>query len=117
MVFSIWSRIRQITETSSCPSGDTWFLDKVFVKIGGQLRYLWRAVDQDGDVLGILVQDHRNTRAAQRFFRKLLKGPKYSLWVLATDKLGSYGVVRRELLPEVRHHTERWQNNRAEVSH
>jgi len=54
--------------------GDTWFLDEVFVTIGGQRHYLWRAVDQDGDVLDILVQKHRDKRAAKRFFRKLLKG-------------------------------------------
>ena len=54
--------------------GDTWFLDEVFVNICGQRQYLWRAVDQDGDVIDILVQPHRDRRAAQRFFRKLLKG-------------------------------------------
>jgi putative transposase len=54
--------------------GDTWYLDEVFVKIHGRQQYLWRAVDEDGDVIDILVQSRRNRRAALRFFRKLLKG-------------------------------------------
>jgi len=54
--------------------GDTWYLDEVFVTIQGQRQYLWRAVDQDGDVLDILVQRRRDARAANRFLRKLLKG-------------------------------------------
>ena len=54
--------------------GDTWYLDEVFVKIHGRQQYLWRAVDEDGDVIDILVQSRRNQRAAARFFRKLLKG-------------------------------------------
>ncbi len=54
--------------------GDTWYLDEVFVNIQGQRQYLWRAVDQDGDVIDLLVQPRRDRRAAERFFRKLLKG-------------------------------------------
>ncbi len=54
--------------------GDHWYLDEMFVKIQGRQMYLWRAVDQDGDVLDILVQSRRDARAAKRFFRKLLKG-------------------------------------------
>jgi len=53
--------------------GDKWHLDEVFVKINGTTHYLWRAVDQHGDVLDILVQSRRNAKAAKRFFRKLLK--------------------------------------------
>jgi putative transposase len=97
--------------------GYTWYLDEVFVKIGGKLRYLWRAVDQDGEVLDILVQEHRNSRAAKRFFRKLLKDLHYAPRVLVTDKLGSYRVAQKALLPDTHHRTERWGNNRAEVSH
>ncbi len=96
--------------------GDTWFLDEVFVSINGQHRYLWRAVDQDGDVLDILVQKRRNQRAAKRFFLKLPKGLRYVPRVIVTDKLGSYGAARRELLPSVKHVQDRWCNNRAEVS-
>ena len=53
--------------------GDTWFLDEVLVTINGQRQYLWRAVDQDGDLIDLLVQPRRDGRAARRFFRKLLK--------------------------------------------
>ena len=67
--------------------GDKWHLDEVFVKINGATHYLWRAVDQHGDVLDILVQSRRNAVAAKRFFRKLLKGLRYVPRVLVTDKL------------------------------
>jgi putative transposase len=72
--------------------GNVWYLDEVFVKIRGELHYLWRAVDQDGDVIDILVQRYRNARAAKRFFRKLLKGQESTPWRLVTDKLKSYGA-------------------------
>ena len=78
--------------------GDKWHLDEVFVKINGATHYLWRAVDQHGDVLDILVQSRRNAVAAKRFFRKLLKGLRYVPRVLVTDKLASYQVAHRELL-------------------
>ena len=69
--------------------GDIWHLDEVFVTIQGQRRYLWRAVDQDGDVIDILVQSRRDCRAATRFFRKLLKGQERTPGRLVTDKLSS----------------------------
>ena len=72
--------------------GDIWHVDEVFVKIGGERHYLWRAVDQDGDVIDVLVQRYRNARAAERFFRKLLKGQGSKPWLLVTDKLRSYGA-------------------------
>ena len=81
--------------------GDKWHLDEVFVKINGTTHYLWRAVDQHGDVLDILVQSRRNAVAAKRFFRKLLKGLRYVPRVLVTDKLASYQVAHREVLPSV----------------
>jgi putative transposase len=94
-----------------------WHLDEVFVKIRGDRHYLWRAVDQDGDVIDILVQKHRNARAAKRFFRKLLKGQASEPWHLVTDKLRSYAAARRSVMPSVAHDTEQYANNRAEVSH
>jgi putative transposase len=97
--------------------GDTWHLDEVFLKIGGKLHYLWRAVDQHGVVLDILVQDRRNASAATRFFKRLLTGLKYKPKRLVTDELKSYGVAQREILPEMRHRTSRYLNNRAENSH
>ena len=97
--------------------GDKWFLDEVFIRIRGKLHYLWRAVDQDGHVLDILVQSRRNATAAKRFLRKLLKGLQYVPRVIVTDKLRSYGVAKREFVPGVEHRQSRYLNNRAEVSH
>ena len=97
--------------------GDTWHLDELFVTIQGERRYLWRAVDQDGDVIDILVQPRRNRRAAERFFRKLLKGQGSEPRRLVTDKMRSYGAAHRTIMPSVIHVTERYANNRAEVSH
>src|ERR1700709_924036 len=97
--------------------GDKWHLDEVFIRIQGELHYLWRAVDQHGIVLDILVQSRRNAGAPKRFFRRLLKGLQYAPRVLITDKLGSYGVAKRELLPDVEHRKSRYLNNRAENSH
>ena len=96
--------------------GDTWHLDEVFIKIQGKRQYLWRAVDQDGDVLDILVQPRRDRKAAKRFFRKLLKGQARSPWRLVTDKLKSYSAAHREVMPSVVHDTDQYGNNRAEVS-
>lgn len=97
--------------------GDKWHLDEVFVRIQGELHYLWRAVDQDGVVLDILVQSRRDAKAAKRFFRRLLRGLQYVPRVLVTDKLRSYGAAKRELLPDVEHRQSRYLNNRAENSH
>jgi len=97
--------------------GNTWYLDEVFIKINGQLHYLWRAVDHDGDTIDILVQKRRNKAAAKRFFRKLLKGQHQSPWRMITDKLKSYSAAHREIMPSVTHSTEQYENNRAEVSH
>jgi putative transposase len=97
--------------------GDKWHLDEVFIRINGKLHYLWRAVDQDGIVLDIVVQSRRNAGAAKRFFKRLLKGLQYVPRVLVTDKLKSYGVAKRELMPDVEHRQSRYLNNRAENSH
>ena len=97
--------------------GDKWHLDEVFIRIGGVLHYLWRAVDQDGVVLDILIQSRRDAGSAKRFFKRLLKGLQYVPRVLITDKLRSYGVAKRELLPGVEHRQSRYLNNRAENSH
>jgi putative transposase len=97
--------------------GDKWHLDEVFIRIQGELHYLWRAVDQDGVALDILVQGRRDTKAAKRFFKRLLKGLKYVPRVIVTDKLRSYGAAKREVLPDVEHRQSRYLNNRAENSH
>src|SRR5215212_2293721 len=98
-------------------TGDKWHLDEVFLKINGKLHYLWRAVDQHGNVLDILVQSRRNKQAAKKFFRKLLKGCQYVPRVLITDKLASYGAAKKEVLPSVEHRQHKRLNNRAENSH
>jgi putative transposase len=97
--------------------GDKWHLDEVFIRIKGELHFLWRAVDQNGIVLDILVQSRRDAGAAKRFFRRVTKGLQYVPRVLITDKLGSYGVAQCELLPNVEHRKSRYLNNRAENSH
>ena len=96
--------------------GDTWHLDEVFIRIRGVLHYLWRAVDQHGVVLDILVQEKRDGAAAKRFFKCLLTGLQYKPKRLVTDGLRSYGVARRALLPDVKHRTSRYLKNRAENS-
>ena len=97
--------------------GDTWHLDEVFIRIRGVLHYLWRAVDQHGVVLDILVQERRDGAAAKRFFRRLLHSLQYKPKRLVTDGLRSYGVAQRAVLPDVKHRTSRYLNNRAENSH
>jgi putative transposase len=97
--------------------GDKWHVDEVFIKIRGKTHYLWRAVDQHGTVLDILVTSRRDTRAATRFFRKLLTGLEYVPRVLITDKLRSYGAARRRVLRSVEHRRSKYLNNRAENSH
>ena len=96
--------------------GDRWYLDEVIVSIQGERRVLWRAVDQDGDVLDILLQKRKDKRAAKRFFRKLLKGQRQVPIDITTDKLASYGAAKREVMPSVAHCTKKYANNRAELS-
>ena len=97
--------------------GDTLFIDEVFVRIQGRQRYLWRAVDQDGEVVDVLLQERRDSASARRFFRHLLTRLGNEPRVIVTDKLGSYAVARRKLLPGTLHDTRRYANNRAELSH
>ncbi|MDX3696495.1 IS6 family transposase [Streptomyces europaeiscabiei] len=97
--------------------GDKWHLDEVFIKINGEQKYLWRAVDQDGMVLDILVHNRRDKAAARRFFRRLLKSAGAVPRVVVTDKLRSYGAVHREVMPSVEHRSHKLLNNRAENSH
>ena len=96
---------------------DTFFIDEVFIKIDGKQRYLWRAVDQDGEVVDVYLQNRRDTKAAKRFFGRLLKKHKGTPREIVTDKLRSYGVAHRELMPETFHNMEKYANNRAELSH
>jgi putative transposase len=97
--------------------GDSFYIDEVFVKIRGKQHYLWRAVDQDGEVVDVLLQARRNGKAAKRFLKRLLKTHCREPRKIVTDKLGSYGVAHRELIPDTIHDTSQYANNRAEVSH
>ena len=98
------------------PSG-TWHLDEVFVRIAGKRTYLWRAVDDEGEILEVLTQFRRNKSAALKLMRKLLKKQGYIPDAIVTDKLGSYSAALRELGLVHLHVTGGRLNNRAEVSH
>jgi putative transposase len=87
-------------------AGDKWHLDEVFIKVNGERQYLWRAVDQDGNILDILVQSRRDANAAKRFMARLMKKQCRVPRVLVTDKLKSYGVAHRELMPSVEHRAQ-----------
>lgn len=97
--------------------GDTVYIDEVFVKIHGQQKYLWRAVDQDGEVVDVFLQSRRDGDAAKRFFKRLIRNHSNEPRKIVTDKLRSYNVAHRELIPESIHDTSQYANNRAEVSH
>src|SRR3954453_16581564 len=106
----------QIRRRLPCP-GDKWHLDEVCLLIRGKKHWLWRAVDQEGVVLDVLVQSRRDKRAAKRLLRKLLKKQGRAPRVMITDKLASYGAAKRELMPGVEHRRHKGLNNRAENSH
>jgi putative transposase len=97
--------------------GDKWHLDEVVITIAGKKHWLWRAVDQQGFVLDVLVQSRRHKKAAKRLFRKLLKKQGCAPRVLITDKLRSYAAAKREIMPGVEHRQHKSLNNRAENSH
>ena len=97
--------------------GDKWHLDEMVITIVGQKPWLWRAVDQDGIVLDVLVQSRRDKQAARRLLRKLLRKQGQPPRVLITDKLASYPAAKRELMPGVEHRRHKGLNNRAENSH
>ncbi len=97
--------------------GDTWHLDEIFISINGVRHSLWRAVDQGGTILDMLVQSRRDKAAAKKFFRRLLKDLAYVPRVVSSDKLASCGAAKREILPSVEHRQHKRLNNRAEHSH
>src|SRR5213595_2380569 len=96
---------------------DRWHLDEMVVRIAGKRMYLWRAVDHEGEILDMLVQRRRDTQAALRLMRKLLKKQRFAPKLLVTDKLGSYGSAFRQLRLTCRHDRGLRKNNRAENSH
>jgi putative transposase len=96
---------------------DIWHLDEVVVTISGQKHWLWRAVDQDGYVLDEVIQTRRNTTAAKRLLKRLLRKQGCPPRRMITDKLGSYAAARSQIMPEVEHRSHKGVNNRAENSH
>jgi len=97
--------------------GDTFYIDEVFIKINGKQHYLWRAVDQDGEVVDVYLQSKRDGAAAKRFFKRLINKHRNEPRMVVTDKLRSYPVAHREIIPDTIHVTDRYANNRAEQSH
>ena len=99
------------------PPEDKWYLDEVFIRIHGARHYLWRAADQDGVMPDIHIQPLRNAKATKRLFRRLLRGLQYVPRVTMSNKLGSYGAVRCQLVPKVEQRQSRYLNNPAEDLH
>jgi len=97
--------------------GDTFCIDEVFVKINGKQHYLWRAVDRIGGVVDVFLQSRRDGEAAKRIFKRLLRSHGGEPRKIITDKLRSYPVAHREVMPEAIHVTDQYANNRAEQSH
>ena len=96
---------------------DKWHLDEVVVTVKGQQYYLWRAVDGEGNVLDVLLQRQRDTKAAERFFRKLLKKQGFMPRVIVTDKLKSYEAAKKQVMKNVEHRAHKGLNNLCENSH
>jgi putative transposase len=97
--------------------GDAFYIDEVFIKINGKQHYLWCVVDQDGEVVDVYLQEKRDGAAAKRFFRRLIRNNGGEPRKIVTDKLRSYGVAHRELIPDTIHSTKQYENNLAEQSH
>ena len=113
----VWPELCRTVETPSSGYGDTLYIDEVFVKINSKQQYLWRAVDQEGEVIDVYLQSRRDGVAAKLFFKRLLRRHGGEPREIVTDKLRSYGVAQRALLPETLHNTAQYANNRAELSH
>ena len=96
--------------------GDRWFVDETYVKVAGRWRYLYRAVDQYGQVIDVLLSEQRDTTAARRFFTRALRHGPAPVEV-TTDKAGPYLRVLDELIPAAAHVTEQYANNRVEADH
>lgn len=107
----------RVIRAKSAPGGDQWHLDEVHVRIQGATMYVWRGVDQDGQVLDILVQRKRDGAAAARFIRRLNNLASQQPRRIVTDKLRAYRQACADLLPDAQHITDKAQNNRAENSH
>ncbi len=117
MVSEVWTAYARKLKKRRGRLSDVWHIDEVFITIQGERHYLWRAADQDGDTIDILVQRRRNKKVAERFFRRLLKGQGREPRSVVTDKLKSYDAAHRTIMPTVEHINYVYANNRAELSH
>jgi transposase-like protein len=97
--------------------GDRWQVDETYVKVAGQWRYVYRAIDQFGQVIDVLVSPHRDTKAAHRFFERATGTTKTAPAEVSTDQAPVYPAVLENLLPAAWHHTDRYANNRVECDH
>jgi transposase, IS6 family len=97
--------------------GDRWFVDETYVKVAGRWRYVYRAIDQFGQVIDVFVSARRDTMAAHRFFPRAIGTTKVAPVEVVTDRAATYPMVLEELLPAAWHRTERYANNRVEADH
>lgn len=97
--------------------GDTLYLDEVFLNIKGRQCYLWRAVDQDGEIVDVYLQTRRDVKAARRFLERCIHNHNGKIRQMVSDKLKSYRVAHQSMRLDISHNTDRYANNRAEVSH
>ena len=111
------SKYTQILTSKHQDYGDTFFIDEVFIKIQSKQHCLWRAVGQDGEVVDVFLQKRHDGKAAKRLFKRLLPKHKGQPRKIVADKLRSYNVAHRELIPKMIHDTFQYANNRAELSH
>jgi transposase-like protein len=97
--------------------GDRWQVDETYVKVAGRWRYVYRAVDQFGQVIDVFVSPRRDVRGARRFFERAIGTTKIRPIEVVTDRAATYPVVLDELLPAAWHRTDRYANNRVEADH
>ena len=97
--------------------GDRWFVDETYVKVAGQWRYVYRAIDQFGQVIDVFVSPRRDVRAARRFFERAIGTTRVAPVEVTTDRAAAFPVVLDELLPAAWHRTDRYANNGIECDH
>ncbi len=98
-------------------AGDRWFVDETYVKVAGRWRHVYRAIEQSGQVIDVLVSPHRDVRAARRFFQRAIDTTSVAPVEVVTDRAAAYSVVLDELLPVAGHRTDQYANNRVEADH
>jgi putative transposase len=108
---------KKLTKKRNWQAGDKWHMDEVRIVMNGEVFWLWRAIDQEGNELDILLQRRRNTQAAKRFFKRIIKKYGFTPRVLITDKLKSYKAATRTFLKTAEHRQHKGLNNRIERSH